>query len=360
MITVDTSASLGAVVASSLTVSYTNNGNILFVPVFSVGDTITGVTYNGVAMTKIGSSVTVPSNTVSIAIYALANPATGAHNIVISSSSSVVIGGAAVSYNNSNGVIDVSGSSTETAGTSLSKALTTTVPDDWTMTYVCTDGFTVSAGSGTTFRQAGDGANRAILDSGGSINPAGSNTLNASFNGPGNAAMIMVAMSANNATNVTASLGGVSGTLIPGTNSGTTATIRTLIFQVINPPSGSQTATVSWTNSMNADVGVITVSGADQTTPCTNGTFAVDNADPLATESVTIISNPGDLTASVGLTLNQWVTPFTNQTLKWGVDSSVVGGDIGPGTGTTTHTWTDQWPNGTHSVSGANFKSAAF
>src|SRR5437016_3246758 len=69
--------------------------------------------------------------------------------------------------------------------------------------------------------------------------------------GANRAAMIMVAMSANNATGITASLGGVSGTVIPGTDSGTTANIRTLIFQVINPPSGAQTATVSWTTSMN-------------------------------------------------------------------------------------------------------------
>src|SRR6266567_7263935 len=160
--------------------------------------------------------------------------------------------------------------------------------------------------------------------------------------GSNRAAMIMVTMSANNATNITASLGGVSGSLIPGTDSGTTATIRTLIFQVINPPSGSQTATVSWTTSMNGDVGVITVSGADQTTPCTNGTFAAADSSAQTT-SVTVASNSGDLTASVGFTANMWVTPFTNQMLKWGIDSTVTGGDIGPGTGTTTHTWTDQF-----------------
>ena len=78
------------------------------------------------------------------------------------------------------------------------------------------------------------------------------------------AAMIMVTLSANNATNIAASLGGLSGTLIPGTDSGTIATIRTLIFCVINPPSGSQTATVSWKTSVYADVGVITVSGDSQ------------------------------------------------------------------------------------------------
>jgi uncharacterized membrane protein len=172
------------------------------------------------------------------------------------------------------------------------------------------------------------------------------------------AAMIMIAMSANNATNITASLGGVTGTLIPGTDSGTTTTIRTLIFQVINPPSGSQTAKVSWTTSMNADVGVITVSSADQTTPCTNGISTT--LAPGTTTSVTITSNAGDLTASVGYTANQWISPFTNQTLKWGIDSGAVGGDIGPGTGTTTHTWAGQFANETHAVSGANFRAAAF
>src|SRR5207245_2343583 len=51
--------------------------------------------------------------------------------------------------------------------------------------------------------------------------------------GPNREAMIMVAMSSNNATGITARLGGVSGTLIPGTDSGTTAFILTLILLVI-------------------------------------------------------------------------------------------------------------------------------
>jgi hypothetical protein len=178
--------------------------------------------------------------------------------------------------------------------------------------------------------------------------------------GTNRAAMIMVTMSGNGAANITASLGGVSGTVIAGTDSGTTATIRTLIFQVIKPPSGPQTATVSWTNAMlNVDVGVVTVNGADQTTPCTSGTFAANNSFPSAATSVTITSNPGDLTASVGFTGAVWATPFTNQSLKWGIDSSEAGGDIGPGTGTTTHTWTDQYYWQTHAVSGANFKASA-
>jgi peptidoglycan/xylan/chitin deacetylase (PgdA/CDA1 family)/uncharacterized membrane protein len=177
--------------------------------------------------------------------------------------------------------------------------------------------------------------------------------------GPNRAAMIMVAMSANTATGISASLGGVSATLVPGTDSGTTASGRTVIFQVINPPSGPQTAIVSWTGSMTADVGVITVSGADQTTPINNGAFAAYNSAPSATTSLTISSNSGDLTASIGYTSDSWKSPFTNQTLKWGVDSGEVGGDVGPGTGTTTHAWTDSYAFQTVAVSGANFRTAS-
>src|SRR5204862_3845872 len=61
--------------------------------------------------------------------------------------------------------------------------------------------------------------------------------------GANRAAMIMVIMTENVATGITATLGGVSGTLIPGTDTGTPATVRTLIFRVANPPSGAQTAT---------------------------------------------------------------------------------------------------------------------
>jgi hypothetical protein len=171
------------------------------------------------------------------------------------------------------------------------------------------------------------------------------------------AAMIMVAMTANNATGITASLGGIPATLVPGSDTGTTASIRTLIFQVINPPSGSKTATVSWVTAMNAVVSVITVSGADQTTPVINGTFTAVASAPSSTTSLTINSNAGDLTASVAFTTAGWVTPYTNQTLTWGPVSSAAAGDRGAGNGTTTHTWTDQWAFQTHSVSGANFKA---
>jgi hypothetical protein len=253
------------------------------------------------------------------------NPATASSTLSVTTSPSTPTGTYTVT------ITGVSGSLTHTTTVALTVATQATVTFDnkvssdfqWSVTTVTTPAFII-----------GSGTNRA--------------------------AMIMVVLSANNATGITARLGGVSGTLVPGTDSGTTATSRTLIFQVINPPSGLQTATVSWTTSMHADVGVITVSGADQMTPCTNGTFSANNSAPTATTSVTIPSNAGDLTASIGYTANQWVSPYTNQILKWGIDGSAAGGDIGPGTGSTPHTWTGQFPNETHAVSGANFKAAAF
>jgi len=154
-------------------------------------------------------------------------------------------------------------------------------------------------------------------------------------------------------------MGGVAGTLVPGTDSGTGAPIRTMIFQVINPASGSRTATVSWTTSMNADAGVIAVSGADQTTPIINGTFAPYNINLAKTASLTVTSNPGDLTATIGQTSDSWATPSTTQLLKWGVDSLAAGGDVGTGLGTTTHTWTDTYAYQTEVISGANFKASA-
>ena len=100
---------------------------------------------------------------------------------------------------------------------------------------------------------------------------------------------------------------------------------------------------------------MLTVTGANQTTPTSNGRFSAFNASPSAATSVTIPSNPGDLTASVGFTTNQWISPATNQTFVWGPSSSPAQGDRGAGAGTTTHTWTDLYDGIPHSVSGANF-----
>lgn len=163
----------------------------------------------------------------------------------------------------------------------------------------------------------------------------------------------------NNPSGITVSVGGVSGSAITGADTGTATTSRTVCFCVTNPPSGSRTASASWTNAATGDFGVITATGVDQTTPCTNGAQAVNaGAGGVATVSVTITSASGDLTVSAGQTENALAATPTNRTLRWGVDSGVWAGDTGPGTGTTVHTWTDTILNQHMTAAGANFKAA--
>src|SRR5207253_7079849 len=117
--------------------------------------------------------------------------------------------------------------------------------------------------TGITFTATAAGAGVTYDNRVGSGFQSGSQVTTPQFtigSGANRAAMIMISMSSNKATSITASLGGVAGTLIPGTDSVTNATIRTMIFQVINPTSGSQTATVAWRGngslkSMRVDVG---------------------------------------------------------------------------------------------------------
>lgn len=101
----DAYTDLGSVTATSLTASHTCTGSNLnlYVLVYlqnsaGQGDEITGVTYNGVAMSRIG---VIDYNATSgnyVYIYGLAGPTTGAHNVVISCSASRSFQARAVSY----------------------------------------------------------------------------------------------------------------------------------------------------------------------------------------------------------------------------------------------------------------------
>jgi hypothetical protein len=174
--------------------------------------------------------------------------------------------------------------------------------------------------------------------------------------GPGaNRAAIIDLVFIGNVTGITASIGGVSGVLIAGTNTvAADATYQVALVCVTNPPSGSQQVTVSWTTAATLVTGTIVATGVDQTTPCANGANLVQ---AFGVGSLAITSRTGDLTVSAGVdALNTFVT---NQTLKWGgagKPQTQYGGDIGQGTGTTTHTYNNG--GSSHFVlAGANFQA---
>lgn len=180
--------------------------------------------------------------------------------------------------------------------------------------------------------------------------PAG--TISSSANRAG---LLGLSFQSNTPSSITGNIGGAGfpATLITGTDSGTTTSGRTLQFGVTAPPSGSQTATMSWTTAVGCTLAFVTATGVDQTTPFNNGTFATGSGNP----SLAITSTNGaltvDTTCAIGGTLSS-----PNQTEKWNDSASNFGaGSIGPGTGTTTHTWvlsgSSNWPQ-----SGCNFNQA--
>src|SRR5664279_1808782 len=90
-------ANSGGSSAASLTFALTiTNANLLIVGAMAGtvgGVTVTGVTYNGAALTKITSATY--GGTVYTSLWYLKNPATGAHNVVVTySSASYVVAGA--------------------------------------------------------------------------------------------------------------------------------------------------------------------------------------------------------------------------------------------------------------------------
>lgn len=147
------------------------------------------------------------------------------------------------------------------------------------------------------------------------------------------------------------SCGGQSGSLITGTTltvSG--ATIR--LYGVTAPASGSQTASGSWANAVTSAVHAVTAHGVDQTTPF-NGGASVGPAF-ASSQNLSVTSVSGDLSATFNYCSAADTAQTSNQTKR---TTSWACMDTGPGTGTTTHTWSHAATN--MGTVGANFAAAA-
>lgn len=172
--------------------------------------------------------------------------------------------------------------------------------------------------------------------------------------GANRAGMIGVSTRTGGLTAFNGSIGGTSDAAITGTDSGAAGTSRSLMRSVIAPPSGSQTATMNWTNAGDVTIGVLVCSGVDQTTPLNNGT----NTTGTTSVSVAITSTNGDLTVDTASVAADFLSAPT-QTQFYNETSVAYGaGSTGPGTGNTTHTWTASGSE-VKGISGANFKQAA-
>lgn len=115
---------------TTATLSHTTSGSnrILIVAAhqFTVAaSSVTGITYNGVAMTKIGSTQTIQAGNAYMSLWYLIAPATGANNIVVTKGNGDLVSIAAASYTGAkqSGQPEVTGTATG-SGTAPSNAIT--------------------------------------------------------------------------------------------------------------------------------------------------------------------------------------------------------------------------------------------
>lgn len=147
----------------------------------------TGVTYNGVALTK---SDAIRQTADEAELWYLVAPATGAHNIVISvdvGAATTYAYGASYTGAAQTGVPDAHGTNSTASGTSLSKAITTVAANCWMVGSVWDNSGNNVAASGTTLRETTYGS-VSFLDSNGALS-AGSNSLGVTWTGASNASM---------------------------------------------------------------------------------------------------------------------------------------------------------------------------
>lgn len=180
----DTSASTAYVGGTSHSMSYTCTGSnlVLFAGIFAghvgVTNDCTGVTYNGVSMTKIAESRDTGSGSQGAwqSLWYLLNPATGSNTLAASFSNSdgSIIGGASYTGVKQSGMPDASNTNTGTLP--LTTSVTTVADNCWTILTVRPVG-TCSAGTGSTQRENQGAGGYAIFDSNGVIHPAGSTSM---------------------------------------------------------------------------------------------------------------------------------------------------------------------------------------
>ena len=179
---------------ASGTVSYTTSGSNRYLVVgvlIQNNQTVTGVTYAGVAMTQLTSQVAGDVSTGETDyLFGLANPAIGTNNIVVTFSGTGTNGVGAVSYTGTQQTtaVEASGSNQNT-GSASTQAVTTITDNDWLVGFARSGGNT-TAGTNTTILGAVSNIN--MMDSNAPQTPPGSYSLN--FTGSGGTATQVIAI----------------------------------------------------------------------------------------------------------------------------------------------------------------------
>lgn len=169
----------GTTNTQALTLSGSADYLVAFVMVVG-SKTVSGVTWNGTAMTQIGSPVTANGGGFACYAFHLVAPDTGTHDLVstISASGETYLGGIAYSGAAQTGQPDaVAVSNPSSSASSLVQSLTTIADNSWTACCMLGDQGGVSAGAGSTTRGSVLNTAWGIFDSNAAVTPAGSTSM---------------------------------------------------------------------------------------------------------------------------------------------------------------------------------------
>lgn len=164
--------------------------SILFVGTKCSSAYSSGVTYNGVSMTRI-ADVQSGAGEYHLSLFYILNPASGS-NTISASVSTGSIGFTSISYLGADTSSQPGANNTQitASGTTHAQSLTTTVDNSWVIGYFSSARATLTAGANTNFIEV-QVNNVALADSNGPQETAGSYTMNTSWTGSGTAAGIM-------------------------------------------------------------------------------------------------------------------------------------------------------------------------
>lgn len=180
----DSSAKNSGITSASFSHTCTGANLVLFVAARTQSNlgSITGVTYNGVALTLINTSTSAGDNN-QVSLWYLMAPATGTNTVIVSASAGVsATDGVSSSYTgvNQTSIPNASNINSTTSGSPLSTSVTTTVDGCWTILAAACDSSGLAASTGSTLRNI-QSTRTGLFDSNAPITPSGSSTMSVTF-----------------------------------------------------------------------------------------------------------------------------------------------------------------------------------
>lgn len=160
--------------------SGTNRFLAVDISMLSAGQTVTGITYNGVALSLIGARTTVTSFG-RIESWGLANPTSGSNTIAVTLSGSIASAGTAVSYTGVDQTTPTeafnSNQATNVGAADATVTVTSITDNCWIHAAVATSDASITAGQTSRNNVTGAGGSGADEDTG-PITPAGGTAMN--------------------------------------------------------------------------------------------------------------------------------------------------------------------------------------